>query len=173
MSCTELITHMNLMISAEVLSWIIVSFLSRGRWWHSPAGGCGVIHRVLIGLRGRLGSPRATRHRRSRGDAVLLTVNAASHKHAHCCHHTTDTSCISRTPHTSQLLKLSAALSLPCITPRKQYNAKNPLKNGNLYPTLKLFETTALTSPPFSTVIFINFHGLIIDQTLLLTFEHK
>lgn len=35
-----------------------------------PAGGCGVVHRVLIGLRRRLGSPRAARHRRSRGVAL-------------------------------------------------------------------------------------------------------
>lgn len=38
--------------------------------WYSPAGGSGVIHGVLIGLRRRLGSPRAARHWRSRGVAL-------------------------------------------------------------------------------------------------------
>lgn len=41
----------------------------------SPAGGSGVIHGVLVGLRRRLGSPRAARHRRSRGEA--LSVHSA------------------------------------------------------------------------------------------------
>lgn len=39
--------------------------------------------------------------------------------------------------------------------------------------TFKNNDPTNLTSPPWNTVIFINFHRLIIDQTLLLTFEHK
>lgn len=41
----------------------------------SPAGGSGVIHGVLVGLRRRLGSPRAARHRRSRGE--VLAVHSA------------------------------------------------------------------------------------------------
>lgn len=36
-------------------------------WYSSPASGSGVVHGVLVGLRRRLGSPRATRRRRSRG----------------------------------------------------------------------------------------------------------
>lgn len=107
---------------------------------YSPASGWGVIHGVLVGLRRRLCSPRAARHRRSRGDAVYLTAPASSHSLLSTQLDHTDTSCISTWSTTlhfhSYLRVIVRSLQHPThqITPRYHYiNAKNPLKNGNLW----------------------------------------
>lgn len=114
----------------------------------------------------------------------LLTAPASLLPRTHDTHvyylDLTDTSCISTwKPPQHFTGSTRAAASPPSAALRSpQLPRYHCTECTGLYPsekmaTVRTNRPNLLAHPPFNTVIFINFHGLIIDQTLLLTFEHK